>query len=247
MNYYQIEAFLSIASTQSLSRAAELLYVAQSTVSHRLSTLEKELGVTLVFRNKGNRVIELTPAGERFLPIARRWEVLWDETKKIEEIDPVIPLNIGGVDSVSTHFLCPLYNLLRDREPSINLFIHLCNDSAQVYTMMENHEIDIGLTTVPIYNRNIVLTPILSEPFELLHFAPDREPVDEVDPADLDPAWEVFQPWGPEYQQWHDYWWPVPQHPFVTFDSTGMMGLFLSDERLWTIVPECIALSLIHI
>lgn len=97
MNYYQIEAFLSIASTQSLSRAAELLYVAQSTVSHRLSTLEKELGVTLVFRNKGNRVIELTPAGERFLPIARRWEVLWDETKKIEEIDPVIPLNIGGV------------------------------------------------------------------------------------------------------------------------------------------------------
>ena len=104
MNYYQIEAFLSIASTQSLSRAAELLYVAQSTVSHRLSTLEKELGVTLVFRNKGNRVIELTPAGERFLPIARRWEVLWDETKKIEEIDPVIPLNIGGSHRSTSSF-----------------------------------------------------------------------------------------------------------------------------------------------
>jgi len=241
MNYYQVEAFLSIASTQSLSRAAELLYLAQSTVSHRLSTLEKELGVTLVFRNKGNRMIELTPAGERFLPIARRWEILWEETRQIEEVDPVIPLNIGGVDSVSTHFLYPLYKLLRDREPSINLFVHLCNNSTQAYMMMENHEIDIGLTTVPIYNRNIVLTPILSEPFKFLYFAPGREPVDEVDPAELDPAWEVFQPWGPEYQQWHDYWWPAPQHPFVTFDATGIMGLFLSDERLWTIVPECIA------
>lgn len=110
MNYYQIEAFLTIANTQSLSKAAELLYVAQSTVSHRLSTLEKELGATLVLRSKGNRMIELTPAGERFLPIAHRWEVLWDETGKIEEVNPVIPLSIGGVDSVSSHFLCPLYS-----------------------------------------------------------------------------------------------------------------------------------------
>lgn len=241
MNYYQIEAFLTIANTQSLSKAAELLYVAQSTVSHRLSTLEKELGATLVLRSKGNRMIELTPAGERFLPIAHRWEVLWDETGKIEEVNPVIPLSIGGVDSVSSHFLCPLYKLLRDREPSLNLFIHLCNDSTQVYTLMENHEIDVGLTTVPIWNRNIMLTPILSEPFKLLRYAPGRDPVDEVDPSELDASWEVFQPWGPEYQQWHDYWWPAPQHPFVSFDATGMMGLFLSDERLWTIVPECIA------
>ena len=241
MNYYQIEAFLAIANTRSLSRAAELLYVTQSTVSHRLSMLEKELDVILVQRSKGNRTVELTLAGEHFLPLARQWEVLWEETGKLQGLDPVIPLRIGGVDSVSTHFLSPLYKRMREQEPALNLFLHLCNDSVQVYSLLKNHEIDIGLTTVPIWNRDIILEPILSEPFALLRYAPGQTTDQAVYPADLDPAWEIFQPWGPEYQQWHDYWWPLPQHPFVTFDATGMISMFLDDERLWTIVPECIA------
>ncbi len=241
MNYFQIEAFLCIANVQSLSKAAELLYVSQSTISHRLSTLEEELGITLVIRRKGYRTVELTPAGERFLPIARRWDALWEETTKLEQAEPVISLNIGGVDSVSTYFVGIFYKIIREKEPSLNLFVHLCNDSTQVYALLENREIDIAFVTVPIWNKNIILEPILSEPFKLLRYAPGQVLPANVSPRDLDASREVFQPWGPEYQQWHDYWWPVPQHPYLSCDTTGMVETFLSDENLWTIVPESIA------
>ena len=45
MNYMDIQTFLTIASSSSLSKAAEMLYISQPALSHRLSALEKELGI----------------------------------------------------------------------------------------------------------------------------------------------------------------------------------------------------------
>ena len=44
MNLIDIQTFLTIASAPSLSRAAEILYISQPALSHRLHALEKELG-----------------------------------------------------------------------------------------------------------------------------------------------------------------------------------------------------------
>ena len=44
MNYTDIHTFLTIASSPSLSKAAESLFVSQPALSHRLSALEEELG-----------------------------------------------------------------------------------------------------------------------------------------------------------------------------------------------------------
>ncbi|MBZ9685655.1 LysR family transcriptional regulator [Clostridium estertheticum] len=62
MNFISVEAFLSIVETKSLSKAAEKLYLSQSTISHRLKILEQELNTELVLRNRGQRVITLTPS-----------------------------------------------------------------------------------------------------------------------------------------------------------------------------------------
>ena len=71
MNYTDIHTFLTIASSPSLSKAAESLFVSQPALSHRLSALEEELGTELIIRKKGSRTLELTEAGQRFVPIAR--------------------------------------------------------------------------------------------------------------------------------------------------------------------------------
>lgn len=47
MNILNIETFLTIVETQSLSKASEKLFVSQSTISTRLNSLEKELNTTL--------------------------------------------------------------------------------------------------------------------------------------------------------------------------------------------------------
>ena len=105
MNYSDIHTFLTIASSSSLSKAAELLFVSQPALSHRLSALEEELGTELIKRHKGSRVLELTEAGQRFVPIAQKWEELWLETSKIKLGEPAALLRIGNVDSLNFYFM----------------------------------------------------------------------------------------------------------------------------------------------
>ena len=66
----QLLAFLSVARYRSLSRAASELELGQPTISDRLRSLERELGVTLVRRQ--GRGVALTPEGEAFLSYAQR-------------------------------------------------------------------------------------------------------------------------------------------------------------------------------
>lgn len=85
MDYMDIHTFLTIVSSESLSKAAQRLFVSQPALSHRLLKLEKELGVELMVRGKGIRNIRLTEEGKRFIPLARKWENLYFETQKIRQ------------------------------------------------------------------------------------------------------------------------------------------------------------------
>jgi len=66
----QLRAFLAVARTRSLSRAADDLDLGQPTISDRLRALERESGAPLVRRQ--GRGVALTPEGEAFLPYAQR-------------------------------------------------------------------------------------------------------------------------------------------------------------------------------
>src|SRR5690606_1237708 len=56
--------FLSVVAAGNFVKAAERLFVTQSTVSARIQTLERELGCQLFVRNKAGTT--LTPAGRQF-------------------------------------------------------------------------------------------------------------------------------------------------------------------------------------
>lgn len=60
---------VAIAEEGSFTRAAERCYVVQSSLSHQVKALERELGVRLFART--SRRVELTAAGAAFLPAAR--------------------------------------------------------------------------------------------------------------------------------------------------------------------------------
>jgi DNA-binding transcriptional LysR family regulator len=69
VNLRQLEYFVVIAEERSLTRAAERLLVAQPSLSQQMRALEAEIGVPLLERLP--RGVQLTAAGERFLPEAR--------------------------------------------------------------------------------------------------------------------------------------------------------------------------------
>ena len=61
----EIETFIVIARTGSISRAAEQLGIAKSATSRRLSELEARLGAKLILRT--TRQFSLTEEGQTFL------------------------------------------------------------------------------------------------------------------------------------------------------------------------------------
>ncbi|MEU3839570.1 LysR family transcriptional regulator [Streptomyces sp. NPDC028635] len=65
----QMRYVVAVADTRHFTRAAERCFVAQSSLSHRVAALERELGVRLFARS--SRRVELTSAGAAFVASAR--------------------------------------------------------------------------------------------------------------------------------------------------------------------------------
>ncbi|MCM3620735.1 LysR family transcriptional regulator [Brevibacillus borstelensis] len=68
MDLDSLEIFLAIARHGSLNRAAHALFLAQSTVTHRLKQLERQVGTPLFTRTSTG--VSLTAEGRRLLPVA---------------------------------------------------------------------------------------------------------------------------------------------------------------------------------
>ena len=63
INLKQLEAFVATAEFSSFTKAAEVMYLTQSTVSSHISALEESLGMRLIQRSARQRV-SLTKEGE---------------------------------------------------------------------------------------------------------------------------------------------------------------------------------------
>ena len=70
MTLTQLYYLITIAKTQSLNKAAEQLYVSQPSLTSSMKELEKELGITLLYRN--GRGVTLTNDGAEFLLYAKQ-------------------------------------------------------------------------------------------------------------------------------------------------------------------------------
>lgn len=121
MNLRFVEAFYWVASLKSISRAADKLFLTQSAMSSRISTLEEELGVLLLDRR--DKQFKLTAAGARFLVYAQKLLELQREVKA--EMGSGAPLavsmRIGAIESVLHSWLIPWLEKLRQEQPGLEL------------------------------------------------------------------------------------------------------------------------------
>lgn len=70
MNLKQIDYFLKVVETASITKAADELYLSQPSLSHAIKELEKEMNITLFHRS--SKGVTLTSEGEEFLLYARQ-------------------------------------------------------------------------------------------------------------------------------------------------------------------------------
>lgn len=109
MNFLSIEYFITIAEEGSFTKASDLLFISQQSLSEHIKKLETELGVTLF---KRGRSLTLTEAGECFLRGAQN--IISARDQMLNEISQLTEQQMNQLTiAVSTFDIPPfLSNLL---------------------------------------------------------------------------------------------------------------------------------------
>ncbi|MFF2554551.1 LysR family transcriptional regulator [Nocardia sp. NPDC058058] len=164
MQLQQLSYFLAVAQTRHFTRAAEVLGVAQPSLSKQIRVLEDELGAPLFSRARGN--ITLTPAGEALLPLANR--ILADVDTARLEVQELAGLRRGRVRLGATPSLCSglLADILRrfhDAYPGIRLIVEE-SGSRDLVRDLTKGALDLALVILPLADDTpLVTSPILRD------------------------------------------------------------------------------------
>ena len=162
MNLRFVEAFYWVASLKSISRAAEKLFLTQSAMSSRISTLEDELGVLLL--DRGDKQFKLTAAGARFLVYADKLLALQREVKAEMGSDApmAVSMRIGAIESVLHSWLIPWLEKLRSDHPGLEL--ELTVETTPILTdLVQRGTLDLVFAVLPAAStgvRNHTLPPM---------------------------------------------------------------------------------------
>ena len=165
MNNTDMETFWAVLEHGTLTAAAEALFITQPTLTNRIQALEAEVGAQLFHRGKGIRHIELTEAGQRFLPLAYRWQTLLEETKGVAETATREYLRIGAVFSTNQYILPAAYRRFLHRKLPVALWVQTLPgtgyDGAQP---VARRELEMALMDGDsFYHPQLELTPLCSE------------------------------------------------------------------------------------
>jgi LysR family transcriptional regulator, hydrogen peroxide-inducible genes activator len=107
--------FLAVVDTGAFSRAASFCGVSQPTISSGIARLEKVCGHILL--NRTNRRVELTAAGARLVPHARRIEAEFvDAQRSLQSVEPLRLIRIGIASTVSPTMIEWLINAFSDAD-----------------------------------------------------------------------------------------------------------------------------------
>lgn len=234
MDFIEMETFLEVADSLNISKAAQRMYVSQSTITNRLQRLEKELQYSLFLRYRGKRTMELTARGEEFISIANRWMKLYQEMELLK-ISTSQSLTIASIDSVILTILPEPLRQTARIENRINIKIQT-EHTANIYQFVRNREADIGFTSTDAAIPEVITKPMFRQRFVLIKPCKHPEKPKQIHPQELDSAYEIFLPWGHDYMKWHEYWWQTG-FSHIKVDSVMTLTHFLDNENLWAILP----------
>jgi DNA-binding transcriptional LysR family regulator len=140
----EIELFIQVTETGSLSRAAEALQLSNAAASRHLSALEERLGARLVERN--TRRLYLTDTGREFYSRARS---IVSDLREAEaavnatSLNPVGTLRITSSLSFAMRHVAPVLREFTTRYP--NLRVHV--ETANRYMDIIDNNIDVAIRT----------------------------------------------------------------------------------------------------
>lgn len=142
--------FLAIARERNITKAAEMLYVTQSTLSKQMMDLEKHLGKQLFIR--GKRKLTLTEDGEFLRSRAQEILNLMDSTEAAFHTDETTlsgHITIGCGETVAMDKIAALISEFHKQYPDVRFHTH-SGDADMILNRLDMGLADMGLLLGPI-------------------------------------------------------------------------------------------------
>lgn len=158
MTLRHMKIFVTVYQNKGITKASEMLHLAQPSVSLAIRELEEYYGIHL-FERIGRRIFP-TECGKDFYGYALHIVSLFDEMeKKVRNWDTIGTLRIGASVTIGTHLLPGIIQRASALFPDLTIEVFI-NNSTSIEEHILDNTIDIGL----IENRP-ELPEVVFEPF----------------------------------------------------------------------------------
>ncbi|WP_077800111.1 LysR family transcriptional regulator [Streptomyces sp. JHA26] len=149
MDLQQMRYVVAVAETRNFTRAAERCFVVQSSLSHRIAGLERELGVRLFARS--SRRVELTPAGAAFVAGARECLAAADRAAADAAAATGVVrgrLAVGVIVTTAAVDVAELLQRYRAQHPDVQVALR-SGRSDELAAAVRNGDLDIAFLGMP--------------------------------------------------------------------------------------------------
>lgn len=141
----QLRILKAIATEKNFTKAAEVLYLSQPSLSKQIKTLEKNLDILLI--NRESNRISLTENGKVFLQYSERILALCEESCRalidLKNGDRG-NLTVGASQTIGTYLMPRVLALFAQNHPQIDLKVQV-NSTRIIAKNVINREIDIAV------------------------------------------------------------------------------------------------------
>lgn len=164
MDLKQLKAFLTVAETGNVTRAAEMLHLVQPAVSRQIMLLEEDIGTPLFERERHG--MTLTEAGQALIGYARRAMLELERARaEIGGAQSGIGglVTLGLLPSTIDALAGPLVAALGDQYPGIRLRISM-GYAGTMLRWLQSGEIDAALLYGAERSPEIQTRPLIEEP-----------------------------------------------------------------------------------
>jgi DNA-binding transcriptional LysR family regulator len=169
----QLEVFLAVARTGSVSRAGDELAMSQSAVSGSLADLERQFDIRL-FDRIGKR-LQLSDVGRA---LRSRAEAVWDEARELESALANHAdggrLRVGATLTIGNYVAVPLMARYMREQPGSLVRLDIAN-TEEIARRVANFEIDIGLIEGELSHSDLEVKPFRDD--ELVVFSSPTHPL----------------------------------------------------------------------
>ena len=161
MTIRNLQIFLDVVRSGSMSLAAKNLYLTQPTVSHAIACLEEEYKTQLF--DRAPHGLTLTQSGEILAKEARNvLQALASLDESMQTLESRLPVKFGVSVTVAASILDGLIDEFQQMYPHIPLKF-LISNTAEVEKALEENELDFAIVSGEIQNDQIEACKIISD------------------------------------------------------------------------------------